>query len=287
MEKEELKVEVQVKSPKEIVEYYIHSGETKASMPFAKLAMLAILAGAFIALGASSAAVASHAIENAGVAKAIAGLVFPVGLIMIILLGAELFTSGTLMIMGVVDKKYSTLKMLKAFGIIFFFNMIGAVGIAVMLNIAGQFNFTSALGAYTIKVALAKVHLGFAQAVVSGILCNILVCGATLLAATAKDVVGKIFAILLPIFVFIIGGFEHCIANMYYIPAGIIASKNPEFIKNLEALYGYASSSLQDLTWTNFFVHNLVPVTIGNIIGGFFLGLTLYFCFKKKPKNLS
>ncbi len=284
MEKEAIEVPVQVKTPKEIVKYYIHSGETKASMPFAKLAMLSILAGAFIALGASSAAVASHLVENTGAAKAIAGLVFPVGLIMIILLGAELFTSGTMMVMGVVDKKYTTIKMLKAFVIIWSFNLVGAVAIAIMLSVAGQFSFTEALGAYTIKVAVGKVHLGFAQALVSGILCNILVCGATLLAATAKDVIGKIFGILLPIFVFIIGGFEHCIANMYYIPAGIIASKNPEYVSKLEVLYGYSASSVNDLNLSHFFINNLVPVTIGNIIGGFFLSLTLYFCFAKKAK---
>ncbi len=286
MENNELNIGVQIKSPKEIVEYYIHSGENKASMPFLKLVLLGILAGALIALGASSAAVSSHLVANAGLAKTVAGLVFPVGLIMIILFGAELFTSGTMMVLGVVDKKYSVLKMLKAFAIIYFSNMIGAVGIVFMLNCAGQFDFTPAMGAYTIKVAVGKVHLHFLPALVSGILCNVLVCGATLLAATAKDVVSKIFAILFPIFVFIIGGFEHCVANMFYIPAGILASKNEFYASQVEKLYGYGAESLADLNLGHFFINNLIPVTIGNIIGGFMLSLTLYYCFVRNSKKI-
>ena len=284
MENNELHIGVQIKSPKEIVEYYIHSGENKASMPFLKLALLGIMAGALIAFGASSAAVSSHLVANAGLAKTIAGLVFPVGLIMILLFGAELFTSGTMMVLGVVDKKYSVLKMLKAFAIIYFSNMVGAVMIVFMLHCAGQFDFTDAIGAYTIKVAIGKVHLDFMPALVSGILCNLLVCGATLMAATAKDVIGKIFGALLPIFVFIIGGFEHCVANMFYIPAGILASKNPEYVSQLEKLYGYGAEHVADLNLHHFFINNLVPVTIGNIIGGFMISLTLYYCFVRKAK---
>ena len=272
-----------INSPKEIIEYYIHSGEEKAAMPMCKLVILSLLAGIFIALGASGAAVASHAVENAGIAKMVAGAVFPVGLMMIILFKAELFTSGTLMVVGVVDKKYSIWKMLKVLAIIYVCNMIGSVFLALDLSIAGEFDFTDRLGAYTIKVALGKVHLDFWQALVSGILCNILVCGATLLAATAKDVVGKLFAIFFPIFVFIISGFEHCVANMYYIPAGIIAMQNPEYVQNLETFYGYGAEHLHDLTITNFLFYNLLPVTIGNFIGGgVIIGLSLYYCFVKK-----
>ncbi|MFI3212059.1 MAG: formate/nitrite transporter family protein [Eubacteriales bacterium] len=287
MENKVVQIEQQVKSPKAIVEYYIHVGEEKAVIPFAKLVLLAVMAGACIALGASSAAVASHSIENAGVAKLVAGSVFPVGLMMIILFGLELFTSGTLMIMGAADKKYSWLKVVKTLVIIYVSNMIGAVLIALMLNTAGQFDFNSAhLGAYTIKVAVGKVHLDFFTAFISGILCNILVCGAVLLAATAKDVVGKLFAIFFPILAFIIGGFEHCVANMYYIPAGIIASKNPEYATLVEEIYGYGAEALADLTWSHFFIHNLIPVTLGNIIGGgVCIGLALYYAFVKDAKK--
>lgn len=272
-----------VKSPKEIVEYYIHNCENKAKMPLLKLIILGIMAGAFIALGASGAAVASHMIENPGLAKTVAGLVFPVGLIIIVLFGLELFTSGTMMLMGVADKKYSIWKAISTLAIIYLSNMVGAILIALALNTAGQFDFTEALGAYTIKVAVGKIHLDFGQALVSGILCNILVCGAVLLAATAKDVIGKIFAILLPIFTFIISGFEHCVANMYYIPAGLIAMQNNTYVSKLTELYPHYAESLSDLTWLNFFVVNLIPVTIGNIIGGgCCIGLAMYYSFIKR-----
>ena len=109
--------------------------------------------------------------------------------------------------------------------------MVGAVALAYLVYLSGQYNYTSgALGAFTIKVALGKVSLSFLPALISGILCNILVCAAVLMASTAKDIAGKSLAIFFPIMAFVVSGFEHCVANMYYIPAGIFASMNPDYV---------------------------------------------------------
>ena len=148
--------------------------------------------------------------------------------------------------------------------------MVGAVALAYLVYLSGQYNYTSgALGAFTIKVALGKVSLSFLPALISGILCNILVCAAVLMASTAKDIAGKSLAIFFPIMAFVVSGFEHCVANMYYIPAGIFASMNPD--------YGITGSQIAALNWGNFFTVNLLPVTIGNIIGGGFIIGGLFF----------
>ncbi len=275
------------KSPSELVGSYIQAGINKVNLALPKLLILGVMAGAFIAIGGSSSSAACHAVENVGVSKALAGIVFPIGLMMIVFIGGELFTGDTMMIMGAWNKKYSYGAVVKTLICVFFSNMVGAVFIAFLVTHCGQLDYSAgALGAYTIKVAYGKATISFAKAFFSGILCNILVCVAVLMSMAAKDMTGKIFAIVFPIFAFVIGGYEHCVANMYYIPAGIMAAANETYAAKAMELYGYTAEQLGSLNLGNFFVTNLIPVTLGNIVGGMLcVALPLYWMHKDTLKN--
>ena len=230
---------------------------------------MGIMAGVCIALGAQSSNVAMHDIANVGLARLVAGCVFPVGLMMIVFIGGELFTGDCMMTMACIKKKISVAALIRTLVIVYIGNMVGAVALAYLVYLSGQYNYTSgALGAFTIKVALGKVSLSFLPALISGILCNILVCAAVLMASTAKDIAGKSLAIFFPIMAFVVSGFEHCVANMYYIPAGIFAAGNPAYVQKAQELYGLGAEKLTGLNWGSFVTVNLLPVTIGNIIGG-------------------
>ena len=162
-------------------------------------------------------------------------------------------------------------------------NFVGGFATAALMYLSGQFNYSSGrLGAYTIKVALGKVSLTPVQGITSGILCNILVCAAVLMAMAAKDVTGKLWASFFVIMPFVTGGFEHCVANMYYITAGLMAKCNPAYVAS--ALDTYGLNDLSALSIKGFLINNLVPVTIGNIIGGSVcIGLTMYYLnYKEK-----
>ena len=248
--------------------------------------LLGVLGGMFIACGASSSSVAMHNISNVGLARLVAGAVFPVGLMMIVFIGGELFTGDCLMINGVLDKRYSVWSMLRVLLIVWFSNLIGSVVIAFLAYTAGQYNFTNGLlGAFTIKAALGKVNLSFGTAFASGIACNVFVCAAVLMAAAAKDIEGKVWAIFFPILAFVVSGYEHCVANMYYIPAGLFAMQNETYVQRAMEEYGYTAEQLSGLNLANFFVKSSIPVTLGNMVGGMlFLGVILYFVNKKKKE---
>lgn len=263
---------------KEIIELNMNAAVNKANLKLSKMIALGILAGMFIALGAAISNTAVHIIKDVGLARTLAGAIFPVGLMMIVFIGGELFTGNCLMIMAVINKRIKVSQMLRNLCVVFLSNFIGSFIIVLIINYCGNLDFTSgALGAYTIKVALGKVTLSPTKAVLSGILCNILVCIAILMATACKDAIGKIFAIWFPIFAFVIGGFEHIVANMYYIPAGLVASTNPDYVAKAEELYGITSEQLKSLNIAGLF-SNFIPVTVGNIIGGMlFIGCLLYF----------
>ena len=276
-----------MRTPAELVEKFIDAGISKASMQISKMFILSIMAGAFIAFGASSSSLAMHAIENPGLAKFVAGAIFPVGLMLIVFIGGELFTGDCLMIMGCQKKKYSVQKMIGRLALVLFGNLVGACVVATLVYYSGQYDMSAgALGAFTIKVAYGKATISFGKAVASGILCNILVCCAVMMAMAAKDVTGKIFAIFFPIMAFVCGGFEHCVANMYYIPAGLLAVHNETYRTKAMELYGYTEAQLSALNVQNFFVTNLLPVVIGNVIGGMvFVGLPLFYIHQMKKEN--
>lgn len=267
----------------EVIEQNIQNGIKKTNLTTKKLILLGIAAGFFIGIGAEASSLAMHGISNVGLARTVAGAVFPIGLMLIVLLGGELFTGNCLISMAVYDKKVKLKGMIRNLTIVYISNFIGAALMAWMINNCGQLNFSDGgAGAFTIKVALGKVGIDPMQAIVSGILCNVLVCLAIFMAATAKDVAGKCIAIFFPIFVFVISGFEHCVANMYYIPAGIFAAHNPLYAAKATELYGITAEQLSGLNFGTMF-SNLVPVTIGNIIGGMvFVGLLYWYLYRKK-----
>ena len=267
----------------EVIEQNIQNGIKKTNITTKKLILLGIAAGFFIGIGAEASSLAMHGISNVGLARTVAGVVFPIGLMLIVLLGGELFTGNCLISMAVYDKKAKLKGMIRNLTIVYISNFIGAALMAWMINNCGQLNFSDGgAGAFTIKVALGKVGIDPIQAIVSGILCNVLVCLAIFMAATAKDVAGKCIAIFFPIFVFVISGFEHCVANMYYIPAGIFAAHNPLYAAKATELYGITAEQLSGLNFGTMF-SNLIPVTIGNIIGGMvFVGLLYWYLYRKK-----
>lgn len=269
---------------KEVVEKYIQGCQAKVQMSAGRLFGKAILAGAMIAMGAAMSSVAAHTIADVGLARLTAAVVFPVGLMMVILLGAELFTGDCLAAMSIFDKKQKTGAIIKLLVTVYFGNFVGAALIAFLVYLSGQWDYSAGmLGAYTIKVAVGKVNLSFAQGVASGILCNILVCAAVLMAMCAKDISGKLLASFFVIMLFVTGGFEHCVANMYYITAGMIAKLDPTYTELAASAYGFTQQKLETLNLTNYVLGNLVPVTIGNILGGVvFVGLPLYYLNRDK-----
>lgn len=270
--------------PPQITENYINATVQKTKTPFVKLVLLAIFAGMFIAAGGSASSVAMHSIKDVGLARLVAGCIFPVGLMLIVFIGGELFTGDCMMIMGCLHKKISVFQMLRVLFIVYMANLVGAVVFAYLVFSSGQFGYTgNLLGAFTIKVAVGKVNLSFFTAFCSGILCNIFVCAAVLTGSASKDIGGKVWAIFFPIMAFVVSGYEHCVANMYYIPAGIFCLSKPEYVDKAIEAYGYTQDKLDSLNWANFLIKSAIPVTLGNMVGGMlFIGAILYFINKDK-----
>ncbi|MHB8135950.1 MAG: formate transporter FocA [Anaerolineaceae bacterium] len=257
-------------------------GVRKANLPFFKVLMLAILAGAFIALGAafSTTTLAGSAALPYGVARLLAGLAFSLGLILVVVGGAELFTGNSLIVMAWASGKIKTLALLRNWLIVYFGNFVGSIGTAVLIFLARQYmNGNGSVGEIALKTAVSKVQLGFIQAIVLGILCNTLVCLAVWLTYSARQTADKILAIIFPITAFVAIGSEHSVANMYFIPLGLMIKQfDPAFVGVLEGQINLAS-----LTWTSFLVNNLLPVTLGNIIGGsLMVGIFYWLIYLRK-----
>ena len=272
----------------EVMEQYTSNIDKKAKYSFGELIIRSFLAGAMIAFGAEASNVASHYIQNVGIARTVAGIVFPIGLMMVILMGAELFTGDCMIAIGVSEKKISVKKCIAMLSTIWVGNFLGGIVISLLTYFSGQYNYSGGvLGAYTLKVAISKVSLPFGTAVASGILCNILVCAAVLMAMCASDVTGKLISSFFIIFAFVISGFEHCVANMYYITAGLLCKMNPDYLKAAYDNFGITESQLNSLSIKTFLINNLLPVTIGNIIGGIlFVGIPLYYLNISKSKTI-
>lgn len=242
-------------------------GAEKARLDAATLTALAILAGAFIALGAMSATTVlagSEGVLPFGVSRLLAGLTFCLGLILVIVGGAELFTGNTLMVMALVTGRIRLSEMLRAWLIVYVGNFIGAIGTALLVFLSGQYLFgRGAVAAVVLKLALEKATLPFVQAFFLGTLCNVLVCLAVWLALGARTTSDKVLSIIFPVCAFVIAGFEHSVANMYLIPLGL-------FVQAWGPAEVWAQANPADyqaLTWPAF-VYSLIPVTAGNILGG-------------------
>ncbi|NTU88675.1 MAG: formate/nitrite transporter family protein [Actinobacteria bacterium] len=278
---------VSFSTPAQVCDATIASNIAKSKLPLMKMIILAMLAGAFIALGASASSVAIHDISNVGIARLIAGVIFPAGLMMIVMAGGELFTGNSLMVQALLSHEIGLVALLRNWVVVYIGNLIGSLIIVGIVYLSGELNYTAgALGALTIKIAVGKVGLPFFTAFCSAILCNVLVCIAVLMATAAKDVAGKILAILFPIMAFVLSGFEHCVANMYYIPAGMLAALNPTYAAKATELYGIGAEKLATLDLSGLFA-NLVPVTLGNIVGGLLIGTAMYAIHKSKTCNPS
>jgi formate transporter FocA len=261
-------------------------GAKKVGMSASSLLMLAILAGAFIALGAifstTVAAGASSALPY-GVTRLLAGFAFSLGLILVVVGGAELFTGNNLIIMAWASRKVSTAALLRNWGIVYLGNFAGALATALLMYLSGQYQFgNGSIGTAALATAQAKVRLDFIQAVVLGILCNGLVCLAVWLSYSCRSTADKILAIIPPITAFVAAGFEHSIANMYFIPIGLFikAAATEPFWSHL----GKTAADYPELTWSGFLVGNLLPVTLGNIIGGAVLvGAVYWLVYLREP----
>jgi formate/nitrite transporter len=283
-------MENRILRPDEIFDASLDVAEGKAKGDAVKILMLGFLAGAFIAFAAEGSNMAAFNLladpGSYGLGRALAGAVFGVGLMLVIVAGAELFTGNMLMVGAVVQRRIGMGAMLRNWGLVYVANFAGSVFIAWMIAKSGLLHSGGEmLGAVTIKIAVGKVGLTFVQAFVLGVLCNWLVCLAVWMSFAARTMVGKLFAIFFPIWLFVTSGFEHSVANMYYVPAGILAKTDP-------ALYdaavgaGVAPEAIDGLTWPAFFSNNLLPVTIGNIIGGaVFVSLAYWISYRARRQT--
>lgn len=259
-------------------------GAQKARLDLASLIVLSVLAGAFIALGAMFATTVMAGAEGVvpyGLSRLAAGLVFSLGLILVVVGGAELFTGNTLMVMALAARKISLTEMLRAWAIVYAGNFAGAFGTAVLVLLSGQYlSSDGSVASVALSLAAGKVALPFDRALFLGILCNVLVCLAVWLSLGARTTSDKVLAVLFPVSAFVAAGFEHSVANMYLIPLGILIREwAPASIWPQIPL---SSSSLAELTWPAF-LWSLVPVTIGNLIGGGFLVGGVYWFVYLRP----
>lgn len=276
--------------PNEMAVRAEYLGVRKAEMPFLTTFALAILAGAFIALGAMFAttvsagsmpltgpdgAVALTAGLPYGITRLLTGLVFSLGLILVVVGGAELFTGNNLIVMAWASKKVTTYALLRNWVIVYAGNFAGALVTAILIFVSRQHIFGSnAVGIAALKIAAGKTSLEFWQALALGMMCNALVCMAIWLTYSARSTLDKIMSIIFPITAFVAAGFEHSIANMYFIPyALLIRGFDPAFMAEVNGKV----PGLDSLTWEAFFIKNLIPVTIGNIIGGALMVAAMYW----------
>lgn len=245
-------------------------GVQKAGMDALRLFVLAVLAGAFIALGAvfSTVVVAgSEGVLPFGVTRLLAGIVFSLGLILVIVGGAELFTGNNLIVIAWAGGKVSTRLLMRNWAIVYAGNFAGALATAAIVFVSGHHLFGGgAIGAAALRIAAAKVQLGFVEAIALGMLCNALVCLAVWLTYSARTTTDRVMVIVPPIAAFVAAGFEHSIANMYFIPVGLLINGNAA--TGFWEATGLAATQFPQLTWGAFLLWNLLPVTIGNIIGG-------------------
>lgn len=260
-------------------------GVSKAEMGWRNTFALAVMAGAFIGMGAVFATTVTAGANGQltfGLTKLLGGLVFCLGLILVVVAGAELFTGNNLIVMAWADGKVSTQHLLRNWGIVYVGNFVGSIATVGLMFFTKQYAFGSgAIGLNILNIANGKTSLDFFQAIALGIMCNALVCLAVWLCYSARTTTDKILSIIFPITAFVAAGFEHSIANMYFIPMGLLVKIGApaSFWESI----GKTAADYAGLTWANFFFANLLPVTIGNIIGGsVMVGLVYWFVYIRK-----
>jgi formate/nitrite transporter len=271
------------KAPKTIAETVAQTvGVAKATSPWFTVFVLGILAGSYIGFGGLLSTTVTFDMASKwglGFTKILGGAAFSVGLMLVVIAGAELFTGNNLMVSSVMSREITFSTMAKRWGVVYLANFIGSILVALLFYFSGLWKTgDGALGAAAVKVACNKVALSFGEALWRGIGCNWLVCLAVWMALAARQTIGKIFAIFFPIMAFVAIGFEHSVANMYFIPTGIL-------LMNVEGIANIAGVDLNILGWFNFLWRNLLPVTIGNIIGGVvFVGMSYWGAYLRPVK---
>jgi formate transporter len=257
-------------------------GETKAAMEPANVFVLAVLAGAFIAMGAvfATTVMAGGTHTAYGVIRLLGGLAFSLGLILVVVAGAELFTGNNLIVMGWASRRVSTVRLLGNWALVYAGNFVGAIATAALMLVTKQYTFDhGAVGVTALTIASSKTSLGFVQAMALGAFCNALVCLAVWLTYGAHTTSDRILAVIPPIAAFVASGFEHSVANMYFIPMGLFIKTDHSWINTTSGL-----PDLANLTWGRFLAHNLLPVTIGNVVGGaLMVGAVYWFVYLRRP----
>jgi formate transporter len=254
-------------SPEQIAARIEDTGVAKARLPLLKMAALGVLAGGFIGLGAMFyTIVAADPLLGFAIKRVLGGVVFSLGLILVVVAGAELFTGNNLMVMSWVAGRISTGLLLRNFAVVFLANAVGAIGLAWLVSLSGPDDVIRHAG---VTIAMTKVSSGFAEAFYRGMLCNVLVCLAVWLAMAGRSVTDKVVAIILPVAAFVAAGFEHSIANLYFVPLGLFLGGD-------------------GLTWSAFLANNLLPVTLGNLLGGAgMVGLVYHVIYRRGRRESS
>lgn len=261
-------------TPNEIAKNYVGIGVKKANLSVIDTLLLSVMAGMFIACGGIASTTAVVTVKSASLAKFISACIFPAGLIMVLMCGSELFTGDNLVAIAWYDRKIKFWQVLRNWVLVLFGNFIGATIISALVVYGHTPDlFDKQLAQSIVNTANAKCDLTFIEAFFRGIMCNILVCIGVWGAAAAKDVAGKVAFAFWPVMAFVVCGYEHSVANCYYIMAGFMT----------KAEYGLSGDNL---TTYNFLVKNMVPVTLGNIVGGaVFVGLMYWLIYLRKKEN--
>ena len=257
---------------------YANAGAAKAKLPVSKMLLLGILAGFLIGFPSCVTNMATYALDNNSTVRMVSGLLFAFGLGMVVVSGAELFTGNTLITISVLDKKATLAGMLRNWVFVYIGNFIGSMALSF---ICAQFGWLSAgsnaLAAYSMKVAAGKMTMPFENAFFMGVLCNILVTIGVLLSLSGKDGISRFIGAWAPVMFFVTCGFNHSIADMTYCMLGLFAKGNAAYVEAAQS----AGVALESLTWGNYFVGNLIPVTLGNIVGGVCVGALFWFAYLK------
>ncbi|MDR1286192.1 MAG: formate/nitrite transporter family protein [Treponema sp.] len=260
----------------EVTANYVKAGVKKLELPVYKMLLLGFLSGVLIAMSSTVSSTAAHSIESVGVIRLVTGLVFAFGLGMVIITSAELFTGNCLLFIPALEKEIKWRGVFRNWIFVYLANFAGAAAVAACCALFGQLNYSNdGLAVYTIRLAAAKCSIAPGSAVVFGFWCNFLVCLGVFLANAAQDIPGKVIGAYMPVAYFVTNGFEHSVANMYYGPAGIFAAGVPRYLEKAAA----AGVDTSPVTWGGFIVKNLIPVSLGNILGGFCFSFIIWACF--------
>lgn len=271
--------------PREIAKNVVEASKKKSRLRILPLLLLGILAGVYIGFGAELCTITTYDLSiylGMGFSKFIGGSVFSVGLILVAIGGAELFTGSCLMLTGVLTHDVSIMSMLRNWLFVYLANFVGSMLLVIIIYYSGIWKIGNfGVGVAALTTAAGKVNLSFVEAFLRRVGCNWLVCLAIWLSIAGRDIISKIIGIYFPVMAFVVSGFEHSIANMYFIPMGLFLKGNAAVISKAGLIEG-----INNLNWPGFFVRNLIPVTLGNIVGGaFFVGGIYYLIYLWRNKN--